>query len=120
MIDTNNQVKFCSWCGVLLERDGKFCFACGSLIKFTKDVESEKNTAPENYYFPDKVVMKKMEIADKIAVKKEAFTLKKEKFGKKMELKKVEFAKKMAKKKEEFNKKKENYIQKIEEIFKNE
>jgi uncharacterized Zn finger protein (UPF0148 family) len=118
MIDTNDQVKFCSYCGVfLLSRDGKFCFACGSLINFTKDDELEQNVGIESDFSHDKIAMKKLEIADKIAMKKEEFAVKKVKFAEKMELKKVEFVKKMAKKKEEFNKKKENYIQKIEEIF---
>jgi len=110
MIDTNDQVKFCSYCGVfLLSRDGKYCFACGSLIKFTKDDELEQNIGIESDLSHDKIAMKKLDIADKIARKKEEFAVKKVKFAEKMELKKVDFAKKIAKKKEEFKMKKENF-----------
>ena len=135
MIDTKPQVKFCSYCGTFQEREGKYCFACGSLIKFTKDGENEQITEIERKNSPDKDTMKSSVIADKIAVKKEEFALKgvnfsekmelkklefaekKEQFEKKMALKKVEFSKKMAKKKEEFKKKREQFSRKVEELF---
>ena len=68
MIDTKLQVKFCSYCGTYQEREGKFCFACGSLIKYNKDIEHEKNTEIEKQHAPDNIVLNKMEIADNIAI----------------------------------------------------
>ena len=135
MIDTKPQVNFCSYCGTFQEREGKYCFACGSLIKFSKDVEPEQDAELEKDYSPDKVVMKN----EAATIKREQFSkrmqIKQVEFSKKMEIKQAEFAKKMeikkeqyAKKKEQFNKKvklkkvefaekKEQLAKKIEEIF---
>ena len=118
MIDTKPQVKFCSYCGTYQEREGKYCFACGSLIQYTKDVENEQSFEIEREPTQDKLTIKKMEIADMIAVKKEEFAVKRVEFAKKMEVKKAEFSKKMAKKKEEFNKKMEHFSKKVENLFK--
>jgi len=118
MIDTKPQVKFCSYCGTYQEREGKYCFACGSLIQYTKDVENEQTIEIERKPSYDKLTIKKMEIADKIAMKKEEFATKRVDFSKKMEVKKAEFAKKMAQKKEEFNKKMDHFSKKVEKLFK--
>lgn len=135
MIDIDHKVKFCSYCGTFQEREGKYCFACGSLIKFNKDVETEQNAEFEIDYSPDKVVMKneaatikKEEFSKKIQIKQVEFSkkmeLKQAEFAKKMELKKEQFAKKREQfnkkvklKKVEFAKKKDQLVKKIEEIF---
>ncbi len=118
MIDTKPQVKFCSYCGTYQEREGKYCFACGSLIKFAKDPKSEQTAEIEREPSHDKLAMKKLEIADKIAMKKEELAVKRVEFAKKMEVKKAEMAKKMAKKKEQFNKKMEQFSKKVDNLFK--
>ena len=135
MFDSEPEIKFCSYCGVSLDRDGKYCFACGSLIKFVKNVKLEQKAEIEKEPSPDKDSMRKMEIADKIALKKQEFAVKKARFSDKMELKRIEFVKKkeqfnkkmelkkeklaqkMIKKKEEFNKKKEHLSKKVEHLF---
>ena len=113
MIDTKPQVKFCSYCGTFQEREGKYCFACGSLIKFSKDVEPEQDAELEKDYSPDKVVMKN----EAATIKKEQFArkiqLKQVDFSKKMELRQAEFAKKMELKKEQFAKRKEQFAKKV-------
>lgn len=113
MIDTKPQVKFCSYCGTFQEREGKYCFACGSLIKFTKDVEPEQDAELENNYSPDKVVMKN----EAAKIKKEQFAkrmqIKQVEFSKKMELKQAEFSKKIELKKEQFAKRKEQFAKKV-------
>ena len=118
MIDTKPQVKFCSYCGTYQEREGKYCFACGSLIKFDKNDEVEKTTEIERKPSHDKLAMKKSDFKNTIAMMKEDFAVKRVEFAKKMEVKKAEISKKMAKKKEQFNKKMEDLSKKVDNLFK--
>ena len=114
MIDIDHKVKFCSYCGTFQEREGgKYCFACGSLIKFNKDVEGEQNAEVEKENSPDKVLMKN----EAAIIKREQFAkkvqLKQVEFAKKIELKQAEFSKKIELKKEHFSKRKEQFNKKV-------
>ena len=59
-MESNNQIRFCSYCGTKLDDGARFCKGCGKAVVQTTQATSESNTKgePSNEVFSQNQILK--------------------------------------------------------------